>query len=68
MSKSDKIVATEEKLNECKTSKCSCKKNTCETAEQGEKKYRVGENCFTKDELVKMGCLYILILVIAFLL
>lgn len=33
-----------------------------------EKNIHIGDSCFTKDEIVKMGFLYVLILVIAFML
>ncbi len=68
MSKSDNIVTPEENANTCKNLKDSEQQPSCGVSENGEKKYKLGESCFTRDELVKMGCLYILILVIAFLL
>ena len=68
MSKSDNIVTTEENTSSCKNLRNSEQQSSCGVSEHGEKKYKLGESCFTRDELVKMGCLYILILVIAFLL
>lgn len=38
-----------------------------DSAKKEEKNIHVGDSCFTKDELVKMGFLYVLILVIAFI-